>query len=63
MSQFQGFSESVSGVQRQEIFSNKSKINKIHNTHFIFPSTKGSMNACMERVGFSTSKVKNHWIR
>ena len=29
--------------------------------HFIFPTTKGSMNACMELVGFSTSnKVKNH---
>ena len=29
--------------------------------HFIFPTMKGSMNACMELVGFSTSnKVKNH---
>ena len=30
---------------------------------FIFPTTKGSMNACMEHVGFRTSKkVKNHWV-
>ena len=30
--------------------------------HFIFATMKGSMNACMELVGFSTSnKVKNHW--
>ena len=29
--------------------------------HFIFPTMKGSMNACMEFLGFSTSnKVKNH---
>ena len=29
--------------------------------YFIFPTMKGSMNACMELVGFSTSnKVKNH---
>jgi len=60
----QGFGESVSGVQRQEILSNKSKKNIIHATHFIFATTKGSMNACMELVGFSTSsKVKNHWYR
>ena len=57
----QGFGESVSGVQRQEILSNKSKKNKIYDTHFIFPTTKGLMNACMELVGFSTSnKVKSH---
>ena len=32
--------------------------------HFILPSTKGSMNACMELMGFSASnKVKNHWNR
>ena len=55
-----GFGESVSGVRWQEILSNKSKNNKIHDTHFFFPTTKGSMNACMELVGFSTSnKVKN----
>ena len=37
------------------------KINKIHDTNFIFATTKGSMNICMELVGFSTSnKVKNH---
>ena len=47
-----------------------SKINTIHDTHFILPTTKGSMNACMELLGFSTSnKVKNHcfnvfiWIK
>ncbi len=29
--------------------------------HFVLPTTKGSMNACMELVGFSvSSKVKNH---
>ena len=57
----QWFGESVSGVRRQEILSNESKINKIHDAHFTFPSTKGSMNAYMELVGFSTSnKVKNH---
>ena len=29
--------------------------------HIIFPTTKGSMNAFMELVGFSApSKVKNH---
>ena len=56
----QGFSESVTGVWRREILSIKSK-KKIHDTHFIFPSTKGSMNACIELVGFSTSnKVRNH---
>jgi len=28
--------------------------------HFIFPTTKGSMNACMELVGLNTStRVKN----
>ena len=32
--------------------------------YFSFPTMKGSMNACMELVGFSTSnKVKNHWSR
>ena len=57
----QGLGESVSGIQRQEILSNKSKINKIHDTHFIFPTPKGSINACMELVGFSISnEVKNH---
>ena len=31
---------------------------------FIFPTTKDSMNACMDLVGFSTSKnVKSHWYR
>ena len=59
----QGFGESVSGVRQQEIFSNKSKKDKILDTHFIFPTTQGSINACMELVGFSTSdKVKNHCI-
>ena len=59
----QGLGESVSGVRRQEILSNKSEKNKIHDTHFIFATTKGSMNACMELVGFSTSnKVKNRRI-
>ena len=58
----QGLGESVSGVRRQEILSNKSWINQIRDTHFIFPTTKGSMNACMEFMGFSTSnRVKNHW--
>ena len=29
-------------------------------THFFFPTTKGSMNACIELVGFSAPKnVKN----
>ena len=51
----QGFGESVSGVRRQEILSNKSKINEIHIAHFIFQSTKGSMNAFVELVGFSTA--------
>ena len=32
----QGFDESVSGVQRQEILRNKSKKNKIHDIHIIF---------------------------
>ena len=58
----QEFGESALGVRRQEILSNKSKKNKIHDMHFIFATMKGSMNACMELVGFSTSnKVKNHW--
>ena len=57
----QGFCESVSGVRWQEILSNKVKIIKFTNTLFIFPTRKGSMNASMELVGFSTSnKVKNH---
>ena len=57
----QGFGESVSCVQQEDILSNESKKNKIYDTHFIFATTKGSMNACMELVGFSTpSKVKNH---
>ena len=57
----QGFGESVSRGRRKDILSNKTKKNKIHGTHFIFPTTKGSMNACMELVGFNTSnKVKNH---
>ena len=43
--------------------SNKSK-KKIHDTNFNFATTKGSMNACMELVGFSTSnKVRNHCSR
>ena len=46
-----GCGEIVSGVRRQEILSNK---NKIQDTHFIFPTTKGSMNACMKLVGFHT---------
>ena len=49
----QGFGESVSVIRRQEILSNKSKI---HGTHFIFITTKGSMNACVELVGFSIFK-------
>ena len=58
----QRFGDSVSGVRRQEILSNKSKNNKIHYTYFIFPTMKRSMNACMELVGFSTvNKVRNHW--
>ena len=33
-------------------------------THFIFVTTKGSINACIELVEFSTSnKVKNHWSK
>ena len=57
----QGFDESVSGIQKLDILSDKNKINKIHDTHFICPTTKGSMNACMELVGFSTSNmVENH---
>ena len=51
----QELGESVSEVPRQEILSNRNKINKIHDTHFIFSTTKRSMNACMELVGFSTS--------
>ena len=47
----QRFGESVSGIWWQEILSNKSNKNKIHDTHFIFPTTTGSMNACMELVG------------
>ena len=39
------------------------KKHKIHDTHIIFATTKGSMNACMELVGFSTSdKVKNREV-
>ena len=55
----QGFGESVSWVRRQEILSNESRKNKIHNTHFIFATTKGSMNAYMEHVGFSNSNKVN----
>ena len=34
---------------------------RIKKAHFIFPTTKGSMNACMELVGSSSSKnIKNH---
>ena len=55
----QGFGESVSGVRRQEILSNKIR-KKEFMTHFIFPTTKGSMNAFLELVGFTTSnKVRN----
>ena len=51
-------------VRRRGILSNKSKRNKIHDTYFVFPNNKGSINACMEIVGFSTSnKVKNHCSR
>ena len=50
----QGFGESVSAVQWHAILSNKYKKYKYHDTHFIFPTTKGSMNACMEIVGFCT---------
>ena len=32
----QRFIKSVSRVRRQDILSNKSKIDKIHDTHFIF---------------------------
>ena len=42
----QGSGESISEVPWQEILSNKSK-KKIHNKDFIFPTTNGSMNACM----------------
>ena len=62
----QGFGESVLGVQWQVILSNKSKKNIIHDTHFIFPTTKGSINAWWtdELAWFSTlNKVKNHWYR
>ena len=46
--------------RRQEILSNKTK-KIIHNTHFILPITKGSINAWIKLVGFSTSnRVKNH---
>ena len=56
-----GFGELVSGVRQYEILIDENKINKIHDAHSIFPTTKGSMNACMELVGFSTSnKVNNH---
>ena len=59
--ELQGFSESVSGVRQQDILSNKSKLNKIHDTYFICPTIKSSMNACMELVGFSTSiNANNH---
>ena len=53
VSQFQGF-----GSKRFWAI----KVNKkIHDTHFIFATTKDSMNACMELIGFCTSnKVKNH---
>ena len=33
-------------------------------SYFIFPITKGSVNALMKLAGFSTSnKVKNLWVR
>ena len=33
-------------------------------SYFIFPITKGSVNALMKLAGFSTSnKVKNHWTK
>ena len=33
-------------------------------SYFIFPFTKGSVNALMKLAGFSTSnKVRNHWVR
>ena len=58
-----GFGESVSGVRRLRDFGNKNKINKIHDTHFNFATTKGSINSCMELVGYSTFiKVNNHCI-
>ena len=53
----QGFGESVSGFRRQEILSNKTK-KKIHDTHFILPTTKGSIIARMKLVGFSTSNKR-----
>ena len=57
VSQFQGFDG-----KRFWVIKVKKYIN--HNTHFILPTKKGSTNACMEFVGFSTSnKVKNHWSR
>ena len=60
----QRFGESVSGVRRQAILSNKSTKNEIYATHIIFPTTKGSMNGSRELVGFSTSnKIKNHCSR
>ena len=60
----QRFGVSVSGAWRLQILSNKSNENKIHDTHVIFPTTKGSMNACMELIGFSNSnEVKNHCVR
>ena len=47
---------------QEGIFSNKNKIYKIHDIYFIFPTTKGYVNACMELVGLSTfNNVKNHW--
>ena len=55
--------ESTNPKKENRILSNESK-KKIHDTHFIFPTTKGSMNACIELAEFSTSnKVKNHWYR
>ena len=53
----QGFGESVSGFRRQEILNNKTK-KKILDTHFILPTTKGSIIARMELVGFSTSNKR-----
>ena len=44
--ELQGFGELVSGDRRQEILSNKSKKNKIHDTHFIFPTNEG-FDECM----------------
>ena len=51
----QGFGESVSGVRRQEILSNKSKKNIIHDTHFIFSNYEG-FDECM----YGTYGVQYH---